>query len=220
MELDNLKELWAGIDQKLDRNWQLNLEIIRRTNLDKARNKMRSLTWIISITLAFYILVTLFFVRFTVANWGNLQFMATGIVLGGWSVWICFASIRELNAISKIDYAAPITVLQKQLIDLKLMIIRTLRIVGWIFPFSFAFMILFFKVLFNVDIVAKAPMDWVIWNLIIYLVLFVPLSLWIHTKLHPRNANKKWMHKLLQGNGSQINDAVDFLKEIEDFEKH
>ena len=38
-------------------------------------------------------------------------------------------------------------------------------------------------------------------------------------KLAPKNADKKWMDRLLRSNGSQITDAIAFLKEIEDFER-
>lgn len=31
--------------------------------------------------------------------------------------------------------------------------------------------------------------------------------------------DKKWVNWLIQGSGSQINEAIDFVKEIEEFEK-
>jgi flavoprotein len=39
----------------------------------------------------------------------------------------------------------------------------------------------------------------------------------MHRKLNPKNADKKWLNWLLQGSGSQVNEALEFLKEIDEF---
>lgn len=48
---------------------------------------------------------------------------------------------------------------------------------------------------------------------------FIGLALFIHHQLSSKNMDKKWLNWLLQGNGSQIGEALGFLKEIEEFEK-
>lgn len=217
--LEDLKNTWAELDQKLDRNWKLNLELIRRTNLDKARKKIRSLIWVNALTLTFYLVATVLFVSFTIANLASIPLMVTGIVFGLWTLLICIAAVHEFELISKLDYSAPIPELQKKLSKIKLVIIRYLRLGVWIFPLYFGFIILFFKLLFGIDIVTHGDQNWIIGNLIFSVVVFVPLALWAHKKLSPVNAEKKWMNKLLRGNGSQITDALVLLDEIEEFEE-
>ncbi len=219
MELDKLQALWKTLDQKLDRNWQLNLEIIRKTNLDKARRKMNGLIRTISITLAFYALLASWFIHLTIQNWSSPFVAGSFMIIAVWSLFLCFAAIRELTLITQIDYTSPILELQKKLSHIRLMILRHLRILVWILPFSFVFVILFFKLLFGIDIAANAPLDWIIWNNVICLVLFVPLSLWLYKRLSPQNADKAWMQKALKGSGSQLTDALELLKEIREFEE-
>ena len=219
-ENQNIEQLWSEINEKMDRNWKINFELVRRMNLDKAKRSLKRLIWIESITLAFYALCALFFVTFAVRNWDVLHYAITGVLLAGWTILICIAAIHEIHLLTSIDYSDPIPSLQKKLTELKLTTIKYLRLAVWILPLNFAFIILFFHFIFGVDIVSIAGTTWLIGNLIFSVVVFVPLAIWGHRKLSPINANKPWMNALLRGNGSQIDDAARFLHEIHAFEKN
>lgn len=52
MNMEELKHIWKEQEKKIDRNWKLNVEMLRNTNLDKAESKINSLTWITAITLS------------------------------------------------------------------------------------------------------------------------------------------------------------------------
>jgi hypothetical protein len=217
--MDDLQKIWAGLDAKLDRNWKLNLELIRQTNLDKVQRKMTNLIWMKGIGLAFYVLSTILFVSFTASNWATSHIAAAGIILSVWTLAGCITFIRELSMISQLDYAAPITTLQKNLNQIKLVIISHLRVAVWIAPLYFVFIIVFFKVLFGIDIVAIGDPNWIWANGLLSVLVFLPAAIWVHIKLSPKNADKKWMNGLLRGNGSQVSDAMGFLTEIERFEE-
>ncbi len=121
--------------------------------------------------------------------------------------------------IIQVNYADSLPILQKRLIRARLAIIKYIRLGVWVFPLNFGFIILFFHFLFGVDIVAVGDRTWIIGNIIFNTIVFVPLAIWAHLKLSPKNADKKWMNRQFRGNGSQITDAIKFLDEIEDFEK-
>ncbi len=218
MELTELRELWNQVNEKLDRNWQLNLELIRRTNLDQVKNKIRRLIWINALTLSFYLLWAVLFGIFAVKNWTHPSVAVSGGLLAVWAITICAASIHELELLTTINYAQPIQVLQKKLGHIKLLIIRYLRLGIWIFPLYFVFIILMFWIFWGIDIVASGDPAWITGNVLVSVLVFLPLSIWAHFKLSPKNADTKWMNALLQGNGSQITDALHLIKEIEEFE--
>ncbi|MTI20987.1 hypothetical protein E1176_08130 [Fulvivirga sp. RKSG066] len=218
MELEEIKSIWQSYEKKLDRNYQLNLELLRRTNLDKAKSKIRKLTWMTGITLAFYVMVTFFFVVFAIGNSSSIPIAASSGLLALWTLLISIAAVHELELISRLDYGAPVAELQKRLSHLKLVIIRYMRLAVWIFPLYMVFVVMFFKVIFGVDIVAVADTSWLLWQLPV-MFLFALGALWAHKKLSPKNAEKPWMNKLLSGNGSQITEALIFLKEIDEFER-
>lgn len=217
-ELSNLENAWNSINQKLDRNWRLNLEIIREANLNKARTKVRSLVWVIAITLAHYIFASIYFMYFTATNWSVSHIAATGIILAFWALGCAIACIHELKLIADIDYAEPVAKVQKGLLHIQMVIIRSFRLAVWIVPFYFCFIIFFFRVIWGVDIVANSDAGWLIVNLVISLGIFLPFAIWAHRKLNPDNIDKKWMKNLLQGQGSQLASAVALLKSIESFE--
>ena len=218
MELDKLQTMWQALDEKLDRNWQLNLSLIRKANLDKAKRKMKGLTWVTSLSLAFYALITSYFIRLTLYNWSSPYLAGSFLIVAAWSLFISYTAIRELQLILQVDYSKPILEVQKQLVQVRLAILRYLRILVWMLPFSFVFVALFFKFLFGIDITAEAPLDWILWNIAICIVLFTPLSYWLYRKLDPKHADEEWMRKFFQGSGSQVSDAIAFLREIEEFE--
>jgi hypothetical protein len=45
------------------------------------------------------------------------------------------------------------------------------------------------------------------------------VSWFILRALRPKNFNKPWLNWLLQGSGSQVDEAMGFLGQIEDFEQ-
>ncbi len=217
--LENLQHAWAAIDQKLDRNWKLNLEIIRRSNLDRVRNKLSQLIWVKGLLLALCLVFAVLFVIFTINNWQIVHMAITGIVLSVWMLAASIATIHELQLISSLDYSKPIPDMQRRLGKIRLVIIRYLRVGIWISPLYFSFIILFFKVAWNVDIVAVGDQAWIISNLILSIGVFLPLTIWAHFKLSTKNAEKNWMNVLLRGNGSQVTAAIHLIREIEEFEE-
>lgn len=218
MELDDLKKMWVAQEEKLNRNWNLNLELLRKINLDKAKSKLQSLVWINSITLASYIAFALFFINFSIQNWPVIHYVISGGILAIWSIGIAIGAIKQLESILQIDYAAPVLILQKKLEQLKTMVIKYFRLAIWILPFYMVFVILFNELLFNFDIVSHADKTWLTAQWIFSIILVAP-TVWMYKKLNPTNWDTSWMKTLLKGNGTQITDAMDFIHEIETFEK-
>ncbi|MEL6538868.1 MAG: hypothetical protein AAFQ98_25860, partial [Bacteroidota bacterium] len=47
----------------------------------------------------------------------------------------------------------------------------------------------------------------------------VLVSYWLLQKISLKNVEKKWMYQLLRGNGSQVLDAIYFMKQISSLEQ-
>ncbi|MDN5212046.1 hypothetical protein QQ020_08285 [Fulvivirgaceae bacterium BMA12] len=218
MELSELKNTWLAYEKKLDRTWKLNLQLLRTTNLDKARSKIQRLTWIVGTTLAFYLLSSLFLLFFSIQHITIIHMAAAGIILTVWSLAIAIGAMQQLALINQLDYAAPVTTLQKKLEVLRLIVLKYFRLAIWILPFYMAFQIVSAEVLFGYDIIKQAKENWLIWQAGLS-IAFIPLTIWLHQKLNPKNMHKSWMKKVLKGNGSQITEAIEFIREIEKFEK-
>ncbi len=214
IDIENLQNTWSKHEEKLQRSIDLNLELLKRMNIKSARSRMTSLIWINALTLVFYQIVMWYFVNYTVTRWPVVQFVIAGILIVIWSGIISYGAIKQLKLILEIDYAGPVTQVQKQLQKVKIAIVHFLRMALMILPFHMVFIIVLSDVLFYVDVIKVADPVWMISQT---LVLIIP-TVWIYRNLSPKNVNKKWINWLLQGNGSQINEAQNFLKEIEKFE--
>lgn len=219
MELDDLKNIWEKQEAKLDQVWKLNAQLLKEANLDKAKSSIDKLRRITALTLAFYLTMTFIFLSFAILNWGTWYFVLSGSTLAIWAGILSVGSIQQLDLISKIDYSQAVSVLQLQLSKLKLVILRYVRIAQWILPFNLAFIIFTFKVLLGFDIIKHADPTWLLIQ-IIFSMCLLPLSYWFHRKLSPKNIDKKWVSSLLQGYGSRVNEALEFISRVEQFREH
>lgn len=50
--------------------------------------------------------------------------------------------------------------------------------------------------------------------------LIIFFGSWNHNKLSSNNVDNEWLNCLLQGSGSRVNEALEFLKEIDEFERN
>ncbi|MFT4786159.1 MAG: hypothetical protein ACI8QD_001518 [Cyclobacteriaceae bacterium] len=217
MKTDELQKLWMQIDQTADDN--LAKSLMQQVQLERSQSKMNQLVIIKTLNLLIAGGTSIALSSYAFDRFTQLPQFVAGTLLAIWMLAISIATIRELVLILHIDYSDPISLLQKKLIEIKLTSIKYLRLSVWILPFSFAFVVLFFDLIWGLDIVAAGDRNWMISYFALTVIVFVPAAIWMHTKLAPKNASKKWMNNLLQGNGSQIEEALLRLQRIEAFEK-
>ncbi|MEK6481119.1 hypothetical protein WJR50_26490 [Catalinimonas sp. 4WD22] len=221
MELDEIKSIWSAYDKKLEQSWKLNLSLLRRTNLDKVKSKLRNLVFLHAFTLAFSILQIILLMYFVAVHADELHFLAAGTTLLVWSFMIAYSAADQLSKINEMDYSAPVMEIQKKLISIKLSIIKYLRLSILIIPLYIAHILFWFELLFDVDMYLVANQQWWVGQIIFTLVVMVPLTIWLYKKLSPKNVNKSWMKKLISGSGGkQIGEAFTLLDEIQRFEKN
>lgn len=218
MKFSELQQTWSRFEQKLDQNRKLNLQLLKKVNLDKAQTKLRGLVWQQSLTIFFYAVAGSWLMYFSATHWGIWHYVASGGILAVWSFIATASAIHQLQLILSTDYSAPVLQLQKKLMSIKISIIKNLRLAGWVLPFYLAFMVVGFEILFGVDLIGQMESQVLIWNGMLSLLLIFVAG-WIHKKLDPKNADKDWLNWLIQGSGSQVNEALEFLNEIEEFEK-
>ena len=172
IDIDNLQNTWSKHEEKLQKSIELNLELLKRVNVKSARSKMMSLVWINISTLVFYQFVMWFFVYYTVNHWPQVQYMIAGAILAGWSGVISYGAIKQLKLISEIDYAGPVTLVQKQLQKVKIAIIHFLRMALMILPLHMVFIIVLSELLLNVDLIKVADPVWMIAQTLILILPF------------------------------------------------
>jgi len=220
MELTDLKNIWAQYDQKIERNWQLNMHLLRQTNFDKAKSQLSYVTGLNVVSLVISGSLMILYASFVYQNIQSIYFAAAGLILFCWTLLIAISAIEQLNIIHSIDYSAPVLEIQKRLQKLRLCIIRYLRLSILVLPLYMAHTLFWSKLLLDLDMVQVADNNWWLVQGAITLVVFVPLTIWLFRKLSPKYVHKRWMSKIISGSGGkQIIKAIDLLEEIRQFEK-
>jgi hypothetical protein len=218
MENLTIQELWSRQEAHLEETRTFNAEILREVKTDKARSSLRSLLFLPISTLLFFVLLAAYAVYFAASHLDSWYFIFSGGVVAFFSVLLVVSSIRQLYWILSFNTAAPIVQMQKAASKLKLAVVQNLRIAAMTLPFSPFIGVFAAKVLLGVDIVASMAFS-VILSFGILMIALEVVSWFILRALRPKNFNKPWLNWLLQGSGSQVDEAMGFLGQIEDFEQ-
>lgn len=115
MELDDLKAAWQTLDTRLSRQHQLQFELLRERKLDTARRGLRGLVvgqWL-------QLLLGIGLILLGVACWtrnGDVPgLFATGLALHAFGVLTTALAGLTIGLVSMVDYAAPVTTIQRQM---------------------------------------------------------------------------------------------------------
>ena len=221
MELEEIKNRWNEFDNKLEKSLQLNKQQLNKINLDKAKNKLRTLLIYKLLEMGVLVYVIYYLVNFTIKNIDSPQFSISALILIFFGVMGYISDIRQISVIIRLrtDKADDITSKQKNLTTLKLLIVNYVKWALLSIPFFPVWIVLIPKIFLNFDIYSSSMNLW--WWMNIGLgILFIPFVLWIFRQLSKKNINLFWVKNLLDGSGwSLVTDAENFLNEIEKFGK-
>ncbi|MFC5576607.1 hypothetical protein ACFPOA_01095 [Lysobacter niabensis] len=125
MELDELKQAWQAMAQRVDSTSALGIRLYRENRLDRIR---RTLRWLMAgqvLQIAIWIGVITVVAPFWIEHRAVPHLLAFGLILHAYAVATIIGGVVQLLLMAAIDYAAPVLTLQRRLVRL-----RTLRI--WI----------------------------------------------------------------------------------------
>lgn len=218
MENLDIQNLWKQNETLLEANRKLNLTLLKEMKLDKAKSSLFGLLFLPITTLIFYTITGFYALYFAIEHAQFWYFAFSGVVVTFFSFWLVWSSIKQLKLILSVDYTQTVINIQEKLTKLKTAIVQNLRIVAWLLPFGPFVGLFFVKAVFNIDLMALLNFNMIISFGIATIILEV-VSLLLLRALHQKRFNSKWLNWLLLGSGSQVNDALQYLKSIEDFQK-
>ncbi len=119
MELDEMKLAWQTLDRRLNKQYALNLQLFRDGRMDKLRRGLRPLVW----GQAIQMLLGLLLVGVAVAFWTThrhvMHLLVCALLVQLYGVLLIAFAARNLYLIQRVDYAAPVLLIQRQLADLR-----------------------------------------------------------------------------------------------------
>ena len=157
MELDELRQAWQTLGQQLERQQDLQWQLLRDRKLVRLRGYLRPLVWgqVLQILLGIGLIVlgvacwsrnsgaaTLFAIGIGVHVFGVVNIMLAGITLG---------------RASRIDHAAPVLSIQKQIAQLLQVYLRTSSVCGLAWWLMWLPVTLAVAGLARIDLTVQAP---------------------------------------------------------------
>lgn len=218
MELDDLRQAWSEHTSKLDKVLSLNLQAFKTAQLDKTRSALRRF----KIYLLFELLIGLFLLLVSgsyIADHISVPTLALPALIFAVSVFVAVTgAIRKLILLGQISYADPVTTIQKTLETMKLNFVRTVRLMVLMFPLYMVYVVLLLNLLFGWDILANGDKTFLWANLVVSLIFLAP-AVWVFRNLTFENIGNPVIRALVHGGGgTQMIEALEFLKAIQNFE--
>lgn len=221
MELQELKDLWRQHDEKLDKQIQLNTQLLKKMELNNTRSALRKATLDPVFSLIFGVLMLCPLVPFIYNHIQQVQYAgpATGLAL--YALLLVIDSISRLSIIDAIDYEGPVMQIQQQIERLSIHNLRyTLPLnLSWGALWLFV-PIVCLKALGDFDIYSLHQ-GWIMWNIAICSLLgivFAGLAVWLSRHYNTDQITQPWLQKIMdQLAGRSLAKARASLKEIEDF---
>lgn len=217
MKDQEFAELLKTFDDKLTQANSLNLKLAEEVSIQKSVSVLKDLNSNRVVELVIGIVVAVFLAGFLYDNRESQNLVIAGAVLLFFTFVSILGCIRQLILISKFDPSQSVTKNQATLIFLQTHHINYLRLTILQFPFYLAYILVGFKILFNVEIWQTGNRNWIIANLFIGMIL-APVSIWLCWKIQLRNLHLRWVKAFFEfSGGKQVSQAMDFLEEIQKF---
>lgn len=217
MELDDFKSAWQTLDQRLQLNNALKLHELRERTLAKTRSNLRPLYWG---QIAQILLVGVPAILFAILLWVSKPAFASvivaGVVLHAYGVLTIISAGVVLAQLAKIDHAAPVVEIQKQLARTRTLYVRSGMICGLPWWFLWVPILMVLAGLGDVSLLDRAPL--MVWGGLGVGVLGLLLTFQFHRWVrHPSRAHfARVMDESLEG--SSLHKAIAQLKEVQRFE--
>lgn len=212
MEDLSLKNIWSSYDNVLEKSINLNTHLLEELQKQKIRFSFRSL-----LRAKIFGLVVGLACIFGVA-WVLLNFHSQIIFTVSLSMIFIFNFIatidysRHIFLIAHLNFSKSIANTQKKLAKLQAAIIKHFRILCLQLPF--------YITIFIPDALINngSTTYWTVQAIVT--ALFTVAAIWLYKNISYKNIHKKWLKKLLEGDGgTTVSKAIAFIEEIEEFKK-
>jgi len=218
MELDELKQAWNEHARKLDRVLSLNLQGLKRAQLDQTKSALGRF----KIFQVFEILV-----GFAVLLWSGSYIAdhvavptlaGPALILAASALGAVIGNIRQLVLLGQISYADPVATIQRKIEEMKLHFLRTIRLMAFMLPLYMVYVVIGLNLVFGWDVLAYADKMFLWANLLVSLIFIAP-AVWVFRNLSFRNIGNPVIRALVHGSGGkQMIAALEFLEALQEFE--
>lgn len=219
MEDQDLKKLWKAYDQKLDKILDLNLKNFESTQVQKSKSALYKLLAERIASFLFALIVDIVIGKLLGNNLDSPSIVVSAVTVMVFMIVTMMNSVYQIYLIVTFDHTQSIAQNQRVLAKLEAFMLFFLRLVIMMVPFYIAYMLVFFKLLFGINLWQIGTVFY--WNIQIALSLvLVPVAIWVAAKISSKNLHIRWVKWLVATTGHlRVMEALKYMREIEDFKR-
>ena len=219
MELEALKQSWQEMDQKLERQITLNRELFRQLKLKESRNRLFPLALYRGIELILFLVFSNLLGRYIFDHLGQPQYYIPASIILIFALSGIIGAIGQLYYIMQVNFAEPVTKIQKKLMAVASHRIRLVKLTLLSLPFFLCYAVVGFEWLLGIDIIQYGNQSWWVIQLA-FSASLIPVVIWAISKLNYQNLHLRWVRHLLETDGAKpVREAMSVLEEIKMFEQ-
>lgn len=217
MELDDMKLAWQTLDRRLELRNALDLDLLRERKQDKMKSGLRPLV----LGQILQMLFGLVFIALAVLLWSEkpqaASVIAAGVIVHAYGIVCILMAGVTLGRISRIDYAAPVLAIQRQLAKVRQAYVISGLIAGLPWWFLWLPILMVLLALAGVNLFAHAPS--LVWMGSGVGVVGLLASWWLYRWL--RDPRRPRLAQAVQDSltGSSLRRAQAQLEELARFEQ-
>ena len=219
MEAVEINKIIEAYDNKLDKTLRLNLSYMNELQLEKPQNSTKKILRNRISEVVIFSFLVIFLGWYIADNLDQTHLVISGIILHVFIIIALVGSIGQVVLLQQIDFSKPIVEIRKKIERVNSHGLLFVKLIFLSAPVWWSYAIVGLDFFLGFDIYVHLEQDFVVRYLVINFLLIIPL-IWVFYKLSCKNLHIKWVRKTIRlFTGKKILKALDFLNDIEAFEK-
>ena len=217
MENLELINIWKEQNVKIEKSLAINKILLKKIIGQKTESTLKALVKLKTagiIAFVLYLLILGYALFYAISNYSSSSnyFIVSVSAIAVINIKGFADYIKHLAWTKNINYDGSVMEIQKQLSKLQLSIINHGKFMCLQFPFFTTFY------LSNNWFPQDVGLTYIFFQIILT-GSFIYFSVWLYKNHKPENLNKKWFRNLIAGSGGKsVEKAIEFYREIEEFE--
>lgn len=219
MNLEQLRTEWSAQNEQLAGRVRLHADWLRKTQSGRCNAALGRLTRSVWVALSINLFIALLLGSFIAAHLREPRFLAPALVLQLFALGVIVSSIRQLAAISQLDFDASILSSQRKLETLRIHRIRETKWILLLAPLLWVpLLIVALNAFLGLDAYVLFPGAWLEANLLLGIAV-IPLMHWASRRFATRFSSSSMMQNLMNDvAGRNLTEAQQYLAGLADFE--
>jgi hypothetical protein len=220
MELDDLKERWKEMDRRPDQSVRFDAAFMGALAANKVDTATRRLSRLLTFELAVNVVAAVWLGSFSVRHLTEPRFLVPGLVLHAGIVALLVTGARQLVATQAVDYGASVIQVQKRLVELHAVRVRSTVWTLVLAPLAWTpLQIVALKGFLGIDAYAALGGFYLLANAL-FGVGVLGVSLWASRRFSDRMKGSPLIQRLTRDlSGRSLADAISSLASLSGFEK-